>query len=64
MRVVLVDLSRTAVKIASRMLESRDHEVHAFADGCEALAYIKSDPDVDALITNAEPLSISGLELC
>ena len=34
MRVVLVDLSRTAVKIASRMLESRDHEAHAFADGC------------------------------
>ena len=64
MRVVLVDPSRTAAKIVSRMLESRGHEVQVFADGREALAYIKSDPEVDALITSAEPLSMSGLELC
>ena len=33
-------------------------------NGREALDYIKSDPEVVALITSAEPLSMSGLELC
>ena len=64
MRVVLVDPSRTATKFISRLLETRQHEVRCFADGREALAYIKSDQEVGALITSAEPLSISGLELC
>ena len=64
MRIVLVDPSRTASKVVSRLLEARHHDVRIFADGREALAYIKSDPDVGALITTAEPLSISGLELC
>ncbi len=64
MRVVLVDPSRTAAKFVSRLLEARNHEVRTFADGREALEYIKSDPDVGALITSAEPLSMSGLELC
>jgi diguanylate cyclase (GGDEF)-like protein len=64
MRVVLVDPSRTAAKFVSRLLEARGHDVKIFADGREALAYVKSDPEVGALITSAEPLSISGLELC
>jgi diguanylate cyclase (GGDEF)-like protein len=64
MRVVLVDPSRTAAKFVSRLLEARHHEVRTFADGREALEYIKSDPEVGALITSTEPLSISGLELC
>jgi two-component system, cell cycle response regulator len=64
MRIVLVDPSRTAAKFVIRLLEARQHDVRAFVDGREALAYIKSDPDVGALITTAEPLSISGLELC
>src|ERR1700674_699700 len=64
MRIVLVDPSRTAAKFVGRLLEARHHDVRIFADGREALAYIKSDPDVGALITTAEPLSISGLELC
>lgn len=64
MHVVLVDPSRTATKFISRLLEARQHEVRCFADGRVALQYIKSDPNVDALITSAEPLSITGLELC
>jgi two-component system cell cycle response regulator len=64
MRVVFVDPSRTAAKCVTRLLEAGNHDVKTFADGLEALAYIKSDPDVSALITSAEPLSISGLELC
>jgi two-component system cell cycle response regulator len=64
MRVVLVEPSRTAADVVSRMLSARDHEVRTFADGQEALACIKSDPHVDAVITASAPHSMSGLDLC
>jgi two-component system, cell cycle response regulator len=64
MRIVLVDPSRTAAKFVCRLLEARNYDVRVFADGLEAISYIKSDVDVGAVITTAEPLSISGLELC
>jgi len=64
MRVVLVDPSRTVLKFVARLLEARGDEVRPFTDGRAALAYVKDDPLVDALITSAEPMSISGLELC
>src|SRR5262245_8615174 len=64
MRVVVVDPSRTVLKFVARMLEAGDHEALPFADGPAALAHIKSDPDVGALITSSEPASMSGLELC
>jgi two-component system cell cycle response regulator len=64
MRVVLVDPSRTVLKFVARLLEARGDEVRPFTDGRAALAYVAEDAAVDALITSAEPLSISGLELC
>ena len=64
MHVVLVEPSRAAADFVVRMLSARNHQVRTFADGHEALACIKSDPDVDAVITAPEPHSISGLELC
>jgi two-component system cell cycle response regulator len=64
MRVVLVEPSRTAADFVGQILAARQHQVRTFADGHEALACIKSDPDVDAVITAAEPHSMSGLELC
>jgi len=64
MRVVLVDPSRTVLKFVGRLLEAREHEVRAFTDGQTALAYIRSDPRVGALITSAELTSMSGMELC
>ena len=64
MRVVMVDPSRTAAKFVGRLLEARGHEVLTFCDGREALACVKSDLEVGALITSTEPLSMSGLELC
>ena len=64
MRVVLVDPSQTVLKLVRRLLEARNDEVCTFTDGREALEFIKSDPDVGAVITSTEPLSISGLELC
>ena len=64
MRVVLVEPSRSAADIVGQMLTAHHHEVRTFADGHEALACIKSDHDVGAVITATEPRSISGLELC
>jgi DNA-binding response OmpR family regulator len=64
MNVVLVDPSRTVLKIVTGLLEARDHEARAFTDAQGALDYIKSDPTVAALITSAELTSMSGIELC
>jgi two-component system cell cycle response regulator len=64
MRVVLVEPSRTAADFVGQMLAARNHDVRTFADGHEALACIKADTSVDALITSPQPQSISGLELC
>ena len=64
MRVVLVDPSRTVLKFVGRLLEARGHEVCAFIDGQAALDCIRSDLSVGALITSAELISMSGMELC
>jgi diguanylate cyclase (GGDEF)-like protein len=64
MRVVVVDPSRTVLKAVSRLLASEGHEVVTFIDGPEALAHIKSDTAVGALITSAELITMSGVELC
>jgi two-component system, cell cycle response regulator len=64
MRVVLVDPSRTVLKFVTRLLEARGDEVRPFTDGRQALDYVQRDSQVDALITSAEPLSMTGLELC
>jgi diguanylate cyclase (GGDEF)-like protein len=64
MRVVLVDPSRTVLKFVGRLLEARDHEVRVFTDGEAALDCIRSDLKVGALITSAELISMSGIELC
>jgi len=64
MRVVLVDPSRTISKFIARLLEARGDEVRSFTDGRAALDYVAEDQAVDAVITSAEPLSMTGLELC
>ncbi len=64
MRVILVDPSRTMRLYVTRLLQARDHEVRPFADGAEALACMREDDDVDAMITSAELGGMSGLELC
>jgi two-component system cell cycle response regulator len=64
MRIVLVDASRIVRRIIAGLLEARGHTAHAFADGPEALLFIKSNEQVDALITSAELASMSGLEMC
>lgn len=64
MRIVVVDPSRTVLKIVTRLLEAGQHQVCPFTDGPEALAHIRADFDVDALITSAELPSMSGMDLC
>lgn len=64
MRIVLVDPSRTVRRIVGDLIQQGGNEVCAVADGDEALAYIKKEPDVCALITCAELASMSGVELC
>jgi diguanylate cyclase (GGDEF)-like protein len=64
MRIVIVDPSRTMRLYVTRLLQARDHEVRPFADGPDALACMREDGDVDAVITSAELGEMSGLELC
>src|SRR5882724_9953688 len=65
MRVVLVDPSRTMRLFVTRLLEAGGHEVKPCADGPEALACLRADPDIAALIASGElASSMSGLELC
>src|SRR5512146_3583111 len=64
MRIALVDPSRTTRLIVARMLEAGGHEVAPFGDERDALARIKADPSIEALITSAELTHMSGVELC
>ena len=48
----------------TRLLQARDHEVRLFADGTDALACVRNDGGVDAVITSMELGQMSGLELC
>ena len=65
MRVVLVDPSRTMRLFVTRLLEGGGHEVEPCRNGPEALAALRADPDIAALITSAElDCAMSGLELC
>jgi diguanylate cyclase (GGDEF)-like protein len=64
MRIALVDPSRTVLRIVKTLLESGGHAVHPFTDGSVALGFIQEEMDVRALITSAEPISISGIRLC
>ncbi|MBZ0148529.1 MAG: diguanylate cyclase [Pseudorhodoplanes sp.] len=64
MRIVLVDSSRTVLKAVQRMLAVRGHDVIPFTDGHAALAHIKADSEVAAVITSAELASMTGIEMC
>jgi two-component system cell cycle response regulator len=64
MHVVLVDASRTVLKIMTGLLEKRGHTACPFTDAPDALRHIGANFDVDALICAAELPSLSGLEMC
>lgn len=65
MRILLVDPSRTALKIVTRLLEADGHDVRAFTDEIEALDCLAADEDIEALLTSVQlGVNMSGLELC
>src|SRR5512143_187267 len=64
MRIALVDPSRTTRLIVARMLEAGGHEVMPLADERDARVRITADPSIEALITSAELMHMSGVELC
>jgi two-component system, cell cycle response regulator len=64
MRLALVDQSRTIVRIVTDLVAADGHEVLGFTDGRKALACLRADPDVRALITSLQLESLSGIELC
>ena len=64
MQIVLVDPSRTVRRIVCDLIQQGGYHVRSMSDGDEALAYIKANPEVRALITCAELASMSGIDLC
>jgi two-component system, cell cycle response regulator len=64
MRIVVVDPSRTVLKAVSKLLESDRHAVTAFVEASEALNFVKSNREVNVLITSVELTPMSGIELC
>jgi diguanylate cyclase (GGDEF)-like protein len=64
MRIALVDANTTAQELTARVLEARAHEVLCFADGALALERVRTDTDIDAVITNTEVPPTSGMDIC
>jgi diguanylate cyclase (GGDEF)-like protein len=64
MQTIIVDPSRTVLKIVGGLLEAAGHRPHAFTDGREAIECLRSNPGIEALITSVELPTISGIELC
>jgi diguanylate cyclase (GGDEF)-like protein len=64
MRIVLVDSSRTVLRIVGDQIKHGGHDVRPFTDGREALHCLMADTEVRALITSTTPHSLSGVELC
>ncbi len=64
MKIVIVDSSRVGLKIISSILKNQGHETHVFTDGKEAFDFIRSDLDVNLLLTGLELPSMTGFELC
>ena len=64
MRILLVEPSPKARDGVADLLRARGHEVLALLDGREALSRLETDCSIDAVITDTEAGSISGIELC
>ena len=63
MRIALVEPSRTVQRIVTGIIGPWGHEVCPFMDGPEALAFLRSDKNIRALISSAELASTSGMQL-
>ena len=63
MRIALVEPSRTVQRIVTGIIEPWGHEVRTFMDAPEALVCLQAERDVCVLITSAELVSTSGVQL-
>ncbi|MGB6542723.1 MAG: diguanylate cyclase [Xanthobacteraceae bacterium] len=59
----MVEPSRTVQRIVTGIIEPWGHEVRTFMDAPEALACLRAERDVCVLITSAELVSTSGVQL-
>jgi len=64
MHVALVDPSSDVQNSIAPLLDKQGHKLFSFANTSDALARIKSDTEINALITGAQVGPISGVELC
>ena len=64
MKIVLVDPSRIGLKLMAKMLIDGGHDVQCYTDGAAALEYIRSEENIDVLMTSFEIPNVCGLELC
>jgi two-component system cell cycle response regulator len=63
MRIALVEPSRTVQRIVTGTIEPWGHEVCPFMDAPEALAFLRSEKNIRTLISSAELVSTSGMQL-
>jgi diguanylate cyclase (GGDEF)-like protein len=64
MQTIVVDPSRTVLKIVGQLLESAGHRAHPFTDGKDALDFLQANSEIEALITSVELPTMSGIDLC
>jgi diguanylate cyclase (GGDEF)-like protein len=63
MHIALVEPSRTVQRIVTGIIEPWGHDVCTFMDAPEALAYLRTERSIRALITSTELASTSGFQL-
>lgn len=64
MKILIVDDERTSLMVLQRHLEKWDNEVVTASSGAEALELLRSDADIDLLITDWIMPEMDGLEVC
>ena len=64
MQIIVVDPSRTVLKIVGQLLESAGQRVDPYADGTDALDCLQKNLEIDALFTSIELPTMSGIDLC
>ncbi|HMB09312.1 diguanylate cyclase [Saliniramus sp.] len=64
MKVVVVESSRVMARGVASLLAQRGHETVIFTDSVEALAFVRADEKVDAVLTGLETSPLDGFETC
>ena len=64
MKVVVVESSRVMARGVAGLLAQRGHETAIFTDSREALAFVRADENVDAVLTGLETTPLDGFETC